>query len=258
MKSTTIRGPRPIALGLALAGLLAVPILADDGDTLRRIEERFSKSGLGQDSGITVEVDEGVVRLRGFALTLKDAREAERAARSVAEVVINEIKVIPEHPRSDPAILKEAREAVYSYARYGVFDAVGLSVEEGVVKIDGFVLDGVRRREIEERIAGLGGVRDVHNDLRLQGASPHDERLRLQLYARIYGDPMFARYAGWAEPPVRIFVYRGRATLAGRVGSKVEQTVLGQIANQSLAFSVDNTVEVEGEAPEEDRPRDEG
>jgi hyperosmotically inducible protein len=258
MKSTTIRGPRPIALGLALAGLLAVPGLADDADTLRRIEERFSKAGLGQDSGITVEVDEGVVRLRGITLTLKDARQAERAARSVAEVVINEIRVFPEHPRSDPAILKEAREAVFSYARYGVFDAVGLSVEEGIVRIEGFVLDGVRRREIEERMASLEGVRDVHNDLRLQGMSPHDERLRRQLYARIYGNPLFARYAGWAEPPVRIFVDRGRATLAGRVASKVELTVLGQIANQSLAFSVNNVVKIDGEAPEEDRPRDEG
>jgi osmotically-inducible protein OsmY len=247
-----------MALGLALAALLVVPAAADDADTLRRIEEHVAKAGLDQDTDITIEVEDGVVRLKGIALTLRDAREAERAARKVAKTVINEIRVFPEQTRSDGAIMKDARQAVYTYARYGAFDAVGLSVESGVVGIEGFVLDSVRRREIEDRVARVPGVRDVHNDLRLQGTSPHDERLRLQLYASIYGDPMFVRYATWAEPPVRIFVDRGRATLAGTVTSALEQTVLGQIASESLAFSVRNIVEVEDAVPEEDRPRDEG
>jgi osmotically-inducible protein OsmY len=243
---------------LALAALLAVPAVANDADIQRRIEERFEKAGLDHETDIAIEVEGGVVRLTGIALTLQDAREAERSARKVAKTVINEIRVFPEKTRSDRAIRKDAEKAVYTYSRYGAFDAVGLTVEQGLVTMQGFVLDGLRRRELEERVARVEGVRDVHNDLRLQGFSPHDERLRLQIYARIYGDPMFVQYANWIEPPVRIFVHRGRVTLAGTVNSRVEQTALGFMARESLAFSVENHVQLESDRPKEDRPREEG
>jgi osmotically-inducible protein OsmY len=258
MRSTTTGRLGAAAFVLALAALLAVPAGADDADIQRRIEERFTTAGLDQETDIKIEVEDEVVRLTGIALTLRDAREAERAARKVAEVVINEIRVFPERPRSDRAIRKDAEKAIQGYSRYGVFDAVGVTVEKGVVMLEGFVLDGLRRRELEDRVAGIDGVRDVHNDLRRQGFSPRDERLRLQIYARIYGDPLFQQYANWIHPPVRIFVDRGNVTLAGTVNSAVERAALGFMARESLAFSVRNLVQLESDQPEEDRPRDEG
>ena len=247
-----------MASGLALAALLAVPAFADDAEILQRVEERFAKVGLEKDTDIQIVVQDEIVHLKGIALTLADARTAEREARKVSKTVINEIRVFPESTRSDSEIQKDAEKAVYTYARYGVFDAVGVSVDQGLVSIQGFVNDNLRRREIEERIARIEGVRDVHNDLRLQGTSPYDERLRLQLYAQIYNDPMFAQYATWPEPPVRVFVDRGKVTLAGTVNSRVEQVRLGLIAGQSLAFSVSNHVRLESERPREDAPRNEG
>ena len=41
------------------------------------------------------------------------------------------------------------------------------------------------QRVLEERLARIDGVRDVHNDLRLQGRSPNDERLRSELLRRV-------------------------------------------------------------------------
>jgi hyperosmotically inducible protein len=247
-----------VALALMATVLVGAVCRADDAEIQSRIQERFEKAGLLQDTDIEVTVEDGIVRLKGIALTLRDARQAEREARKVAEIVINEVRVFPEETRSDRAIRKDAEEAVYTYARYGVFDAVGISVDEGLVTIEGFVNDSVRRREIEERVARVEGVRDVHNDLHLQGTSPYDERLRLQLYARIYNDPLFAPYASWPEPPVRVFVEGGRVTLAGTVSSKVEQTRVGLIAGETLALSVRNIVRLESEIPREDAPRDEG
>ena len=232
--------------------------MADDAEIQRRIEKRFADAGLDQDTDIKIAVEDGVVHLTGIALSLRDSREAERSARKVAKTVINEIRVFPERTRSDRDIQKDVEKAIYTYARYGVFDAVGVSVDAGLVTVQGFVYDDVRRRELEERLARIEGVRDVHNDLRLQGRSEYDERLRLQIYARIYNDPLFAQYASWPEPPVRIFVDRGRVTLAGTVSSKVEQAALGFMARESLAFSVSNIVQVEGSTPKEDSPRNEG
>jgi len=239
------------ALGLSLA-LLGVSAFAGDADVQKRIEERFAKRGLDRSSSITLAVEDGVVRLKGLALSLDDARQAEKEARREAKVVINQIRVVPERTRSDKAIRSDAENAVLGYSRYGVFDAVGVEVHDGMVRLTGFVLDDVRRRAIESRVARVEGVRDVHNDLRLQGFSPGDVQLRWRIYERIYGDPLFERYASWSDPPVRVLVDRGRVTLAGTVGSAVEQAWVGHIARGTLAFTVSNYVQIEG-----DRARDE-
>jgi len=94
-------------------------------------------------------------------------------------------------------------------------------------------------------------VRDIRNEIRVAPSSIFDDRLRAQLYRRIYGDDMFVRYSNWAEPPIRIVVENGRVVLTGIVNSPVEQVQLGMIARGTLAFRVDNQVEVESERPKE-------
>jgi osmotically-inducible protein OsmY len=170
--------------------------------------------------------------------------------------VINQIRVVPERERTDKAIRNDVEAAINGYVRYGVFDAVGVEVDDGLVRLVGFVLDDVRRRGIEDRVARVEGVRDVHNDLRLQGFSQSDVDLRSEIYQRIYTDPLFERYASWSDPPIRVLVDRGNVTLAGTVGSPLEQVVAGHIARATLAFSVNNLVRVEDdEARGEDRGR---
>jgi osmotically-inducible protein OsmY len=82
-------------------------------------------------------------------------------------------------------------------------------------------------------------------------------RLRREIHAKIYSDPLFERWAGLPDPPVRVYVNRGKVTLAGTVGTTLEQTAAGLIARGSLAFAVDNQVKVEGDdARKEDRKKD--
>jgi osmotically-inducible protein OsmY len=250
---------RRIATGLLAAALgvvLAVPVFAGDADIQKRIEGRLAKAGLDHSTNVAVHVDEGVVHLTGLAVSLEDARAVEKAARREAKVVINQIRVVPDRERTDRAIRNDVEYAVTSYPRYGPFDAVGVEVDDGLVRLVGFVLDDVRRRDLEDRVARVEGVRDVHNDLRLQGFSPGDVRLRWEVYQRLYSDPMFERYASWSDPPIRVLVDRGRVTLAGTVGTPLEQVVAGHIARGTLAFQVNNLVQIEGDkARDEDRKR---
>jgi osmotically-inducible protein OsmY len=128
---------------------------------------------------------------------------------------------------------------------------------QGVVRLSGWVETSSKRDEIEERLARVDAIRDVHNDLRLQGFSQGDVRLRLEIHEKIYTDPLFARWAGLPDPPVRVFVDRGRATLVGTVGSDMEKVVVGMLARGTLAFAVNNQVKVEGEdARKEERKKD--
>jgi osmotically-inducible protein OsmY len=248
---------RAIVGGLVLSIFAAgVASAASDAEIRRKIEDRLAKAGIVDRGDVAVEVEQGVARLKGFTLRYTDLREADRLARKEARSVVNLLKVVPENARNDGAIRDEAEATVLRWERYGPFDAVGVAVQDGVVRIAGFVDTPIKREEIEGRIAEVDGVKDVHNDLRLQGFSQGDERLRREIYTRIYGDVMFEQYRNRPDPPVRVFVDRGRVTLAGSVGSQVEQATVGMLARGTLAFTVDNQVQVENAAPAEDRKKD--
>ncbi|HSD66180.1 MAG TPA: BON domain-containing protein [Vicinamibacteria bacterium] len=242
----------------AIALLCAAPAFAaSDADLQRKIERRLAKAGFAQRADVLVEVDSGVARLSGITLRYLDLREAERLARKDVESVVNLLRVVPEVPRSDKEIRADAERAVLRWERYGPFDAVGIEVEDGTVRLTGWVESPFKRAEVEERLARVDAVRDVLNDLRVQGFSQGDVLLRRQIHERIYSDPLFERWAGRPDPPVRVYVNRGKVTLAGTVGSAVEQTAAGFIARGTLAFAVDNQVKVEVEEKgKEDRKKD--
>jgi osmotically-inducible protein OsmY len=237
-----------LAAGAAHAGT--------DADVRRRIEERLARAGLDRRGEITVSVEDGVARLAGITLHYADLREADRAARKEARSVVNTLRVVPETPRSDKAIRLDAEDTVLGWVRYGAFDAVAIDVENGVANLHGWVDSPYKKVEVEDLLADLDGLRDVHNDLRVQGFSQGDQQLRLQIHQRIYRDPLFERWANVPDPPVRVFVEKGRVTLAGTVGTNVERVAAGSIARGTLAFSVNNQLQVEGERPSEDRKRD--
>jgi osmotically-inducible protein OsmY len=251
-------GRGPTAGLVCLAAFLATPAFAaSDADLQRRIEARLAKAGFEQRADIQVGVESGVARLTGITLAYADLREAERLARKDVKSVVNLLRVVPEEPRSDKAIHADAERAVLRWERYGPFDAVGIEVQEGVVRLSGWVETSSKRDEIEERLARVDAIRDVHNDLRLQGFSQGDVRLRLQIHGKIYADPLFERWAGLPDPPVRVFVEGGRATLVGTVGSDVERVVAGMLARGTLAFAVNNQVKVEDDAErKEDRKKE--
>jgi len=251
-------GRGPTAGLVCLAALLATPAFAaSDADLQRRIEARLAKAGFDQKADIRVEVESGVARLSGVTLRYLDLREADRLARKDTERVVNLLRVVPEQPRSDQEIRADAERAVLRWERYGPFDAVSIDVVDGAAKLSGWVEDPFKRNEIEERLARVDAIRDVLNDLRVQGFSQGDQRLRREIHAKIYADPLFERWRGYPDPPVRVYVDRGRVILAGTVGSEVEQVAVGMLARGTLAFTVNNQVKVEGDrAREEERKKD--
>ena len=257
MRARALRGVSAVLVGLAASLLAGSAVAGSDADLQRKIEKRLARAGFAQRADIQVSVESGVARLSGIALRYLDLREAERLARKDAKSVVNLLRVVPEVPRSDKAIRTDAENAVLRWERYGPFDAVGIDVTDGVVRLTGWVEDPYKRAQIEERLARVDAIRDVHNDLHVQGFSAGDVSLRREIHEKIYSDPLFERWAGLLDQPVRVFVNRGRVTLAGKVSSPVEQTAAGLIARGTLAFRVDNELQVEGDAArKEDHKKD--
>ena len=150
--------------------------------------------------------------------------------------------------RPDDAILKDVEKAVLGYPYYTVFDSVSVGVQDGVVSMQGSVKEPYRKDDIEKRVGKIPGIRGVESEIRVQPLSFGDDRLRLELLRKIYGNDMFNQFASWASPPVRILVENGHVTLTGYVNSQVERQMIGAIARGTLAFSVDNQVKLDREA----------
>lgn len=240
------RRSRAALVGLLVA-LAAPAFAASDAQLAQRIEDRLTKAGFTQRADVKVDVESGVARLTGFVLRWADVREADRLARKDVKSVVNLLRVVPETPRTDKDIRTDVERAVLRWERYGPFDAVGVEVRDGVVSLGGWVESPWKRGQIEERLTRVDGIRDVVNNLRVQGFSAGDVSLRSEVFTKIYTDPLFERYANLVDPPVRVYVDRGRVTLVGVVGSRVEQVTVGHIARGTLAFSVTNLVEVESD-----------
>jgi osmotically-inducible protein OsmY len=154
-------------------------------------------------------------------------------------------------PQVDADIQSEVVDAVLGYVYYGVFDSIGVGVDHGVVTLTGSVLEPWHKDDLQKRVARLEGVREVKNQIRVQPASIFDDRLRVQLYRQIYGPGMFERFAMLTNPPIHIVVENGNITLTGLVNSRVEKATLESIARGTLAFKVDNQVQVESDINKE-------
>ncbi len=255
MTDASFRGRvlRGAALASALMLLGVLPARADDAAVQKKIESRLAKAGLDQGADIQVEVRNGVASLSGITLSLRDRRAAEKAASKEAKTVDSRLQVFPEK-RSDAELEKDVADAILGYVYYGVFDSVAAGVHDGVAVLRGSVLNEYRRDQIADRVARVAGLRDLKNEIRVQPVSFFDDRLRRELWAKIYGDRngLFVRFAGTVNPPVRIIVENGRVTLTGYVGTELEQSVLGHIARGTLAFSVDNQVQLESDRTKEE------
>src|SRR6266446_1009258 len=223
--------------------LFITPALADDAAVRQRIETRLAKAHLLERGNVLVEVKDGAAVLTGFTFTVDAQRGAEKAARKETKTVENRLRVVPAEKKTDAEVQKAVADAILGYVHYGVFDSVGAGVDDGVVTLVGSVYQPWRRYELVDRVARLTRVREIKNEL------------RAQLYRRIYGNGVFVRYANFVNPPIRIVVENGKVTLTGVVNSKVEQVVLGSIANGTLAFSVDNQVQVESEIRKEPKSK---
>jgi hypothetical protein len=140
--------------------------------------------------GASAFADDAV--LSGFTLTVNAQRAAEKAARKETKKVENRLRVFPEK-RADDEVRKAVADAILRDPTYGVFDSVGVGVEEGVVVLQGSVNQPWRKDDLDRRVARVPGVREIKNEIRVQPTSIHDDRLRVQLYRRIYGDILFER-----------------------------------------------------------------
>jgi hyperosmotically inducible protein len=148
-------------------------------------------------------------------------------------------------------IFRGVQRQVLTYAHFTVFDSVGAQVKDGTVTLTGKVTMPFKRKDLEERVTKLAGVKSVINQIEVLPASKSDEELRVGIANAIYGNAAFSRYANQVNPPIHIVVERGRVTLEGVVNNNVDRMMAYSIASSFQAFSVKNALRTDDEVKKE-------
>ena len=122
-------------------------------------------------TAIGVAVKDGVVTLSGHLETFADKHAAERALRRVAGVkaiaLELDVKLSPEHRRSDTDIAAGAREAL-KWNTLVPLEAIRLTVDHGCVTLQGDVEWDYQRRVVEKAIRPMMGVVGISNEITLR------------------------------------------------------------------------------------------
>lgn len=204
---------------------------------------------------IQVTVQNGVAKLTGTVDVYATKEDADKRVHRVKGIVAvdNEIQVAgPEI--SDAALQNKLVKAIqYDRVGYGTtpFNAISVSVNNGVVTLGGTAYGPVDADSAVAVAANTKGVKDVINNISVDPVSPMDDRIRRAVYRSVYGFPSLNKYAIDPAQPIRISVQNGNVTLFGVVNSQADKDAAGIRANSVPGvFKVTNLLQVAGQAPE--------
>jgi osmotically-inducible protein OsmY len=224
-----------LSVGL-LAVLLAAPAAPasykpPSDDLLKsRVEQGLAAEDL---RAVTVAVKRAVVTLTGNVPSVWARTRAVHIAEAAKDVksVLDQLTVAA--AASDTNLALDVTQQVSRAVFYTVFDSVNVAVKDGVVSLSGLVVDERTMNEMVDATERLAGVKQVVNGIEILPASGVDQELRLQVAARIYTHPTFARYGLRKNPPIHMVVKSSRVRLVGVVDSEVAKSTAEVIVKET-------------------------
>jgi osmotically-inducible protein OsmY len=262
----TMRATETALVAVALAGaLLSLPQVSraehdGAGATAQAQQESPAASAAAaklnkkQFRQVNVTVDNGIATLSGTVDLYEYKADAEKHLRHVKGVtaVRNLIEVAgPSIPDRDLQA-KLVEKLSYDRVGYGnVFNAIGVSVENGVVTLGGHARTDVDKDSALALVATTAGVKDLVDTIEVDPVSIMDERTRFDVARAVYGFASLNRYAIDPAKPIRISVQNGNVELYGMVDSQADkETAFIRASGVPGVFSVKNYLQVANQPSE--------
>ena len=149
--------------------------------------------------------------------------------------------------RKDLQLFNDVAASVNRYAHFTIFDDVNADVKDGVVTLAGHVTMPFKRDDIAKRVADVGGVLEVRDNIEVLPVSQFDDRLRYQIARAIYSNPNFWNYAIGPNPSIHIVVEHGHVTLTGVVNNNTDRVIARSLVDQFGVMSVKNQLKTDAE-----------
>ncbi len=240
-----------IAVAVLCVAARAQPSPVGTGRYDADIQQKVTKllSSKAKWKNITATTDDAIVTLAGTVNIYIEKLDAGRKVDKVDHVdgVRNHVEVTSSATDADLQS-KLADKLRYDRIGFGItFNALTLSVENGVATVGGDVHDYPSRDSALAIVETTPGVKDVIDNINVLPTSPFDDDLRIRVARAIYGSPALSRYALDPQKPIRIIVDNGNVTLYGVVSSQLDKQVAeSQARSVPHVFSVKNELVVAG------------
>jgi osmotically-inducible protein OsmY len=167
---------------------------------------------------IDVASDNGIVNLSGMVYNMMAKNRATKVAESIRGVraVINTIEVVPEF-RPDSNILVSVQDALHNDPATDPYD-IEVDVTDGIVSLSGDVNSWQERELAGNVAAGVRGVKDVVNDVKINYVETRtDTEIKEAIQSRLKADV-------WTNAElIKVGVNNGNVELSGTVGSAAER-----------------------------------
>ncbi|MDE1162805.1 MAG: BON domain-containing protein [Acidobacteriaceae bacterium] len=214
-----------------------------------QVHKALSNKRFGE---VQVSTQGGVVTLNGQVARYYDLEDAAKKAAKVHGVsgVANNLTVGGARVPDEQLFQKISQKLLYDRNGYGtqMFNVFAVGVKDGVVTVDGSVVQPVDKDSALNIVKDEPGVRGLVDHIHVQQLSPNDNRIRVDVGRAVYGAPQLNRYALNPARPIRISVEGGHVTLYGVVDTKGDREVAGIRANSVPGvFSVKNQIAVAGQ-----------
>ena len=201
-----------------------------------------------------VTVDNGVATLTGTVEFYEYKADAEKRVLHAKGVtaVRNQIEVAGPSIPDQQLRAKLAEKLEYDRVGFGnVFDAIGVSVDNGVVTLSGHAHNYPNRDSALALVATTPGVKDMVDEIEVDPVSPMDDQSRLAVARAIYSFPTLNKYAVDPGMPIRISVQGGHVELYGMVNTQADKDTAYMRANTVPGiFSVKNYLQVANQPTE--------
>lgn len=136
-------------------------------------------------------------------------------------------------PTNETPTIREIRHELLMLPNFGVFDNIFYDFHDGVVTLNGQVVDPALRPEAEKEMNQIEGVKSVVNHIEVLPPSSADTSLRTALFRAIYQYPGMQKYELGLRKPIRIIVKNRNVTLEGFVDSEPDRELAGVQARQA-------------------------
>ena len=193
---------------------------------------------------------------------------------------------VPTPPQTEPGwsqedlmrIVREVQHQILGLTNYGVFDWITFGIHGRTLVLKGYASRPTLKDDAARAVKKIPGIDKVENEIIVLPLSNFDDRIRAQVYNRIYTQPALRKYnanqgniaqamgPGGASfgmmaggitnnPPIgyhaiNIIVNNGHVTLYGVVLNQSDASIAYIQANGTPGvFSVDNDLVVQGSKP---------
>jgi hyperosmotically inducible protein len=241
-----------VALAAARNSGSAAIAAQDQSDAANAAKSKLNKS---QFKNVQVSVDaNGIATLTGSVDLFEYKADAEKRVSKAKGVsaVRNGIEVAGPTVPDEELQAKLGEKLAYDRVGYGnAFNAITLSVQNGVVTLGGHARTDVDKDSALALVSTYPGVKEVIGEIEVDPVSIMDDQTRMQVARAIYGYPSLNKYAIDPAKPIRIAVQNGHVELYGTVDTQSDKETAYLRANGVPGvFSVKNYLQVANQPTE--------